>query len=1149
MSLNDFRAQFLDKAQFCPEFLENDQLLKEQFYLKLRKNIREKISLRQMESFSMLADVARDHEIEMSRVDEGVLKRRYEDVNSPSKKPRQEGSSGNYPNKRNVPFCRQCKKNHPGVCRAGDKACYTCGKPGNTSRECRSKPHKPVICFKCFEEGHMRSSCPKLTEEERLEERRREAERKNAQTHGNPRGRSFQLSVEQARNTDDVVTGTFLVYNVPMRILFDSGANRSFVAIRMIHVIPVSKSCLEYTLQVEFDIILGMDWLSSCNAKISCDEKAVYLKTSKGEDLVVYGDKKERSIPVCTFARAKRYMSHGCHAYLTHIVDVEKKPLSIEDIPIVKDFVDVFPEDLPGIPPERQVEFSIDLIPVKNKYPLPRIDDLFDQLQGASYFSKIDLRSGYHQLKVREEDISKTAFRTRYGHFEFVVMPFGLTNAPAVFMDLMNCVCRPMLDKSVIVFIDDILIYSKTSPLTKLTRKNIKFEWKDEQGMAFQQLRERLSQAPVLVLPDGLEDMVVYCDASSNGLGCVLMQRGKVIAYASRQLKEHEKRYPTHDLELAAQRDLNNRQRRWLDLLKDYDCEILYHPGKANVVADALSRKSSHHALVVSPLWVLITNDFLDQIREVQEKALQRDPKRERIQGQLQYFTKDSRGLTLRFGRIWIPFSCELKQVLLDEAHKSKYSIHPGATKMYHDLKVEYWWPGMKRDVVKYVEKCLTCAQVKAEHQKPYGMMQPLEIPKWKWEEITMDFVTKLPKTPRNQFDTIWVIVDRLTKSALFLPIREASSSEVLAKIYVKEVVARHGVPISIVSDRDTRFTSHFWRKFHEDMGTELKLSTAYHPQTDGQSERTIQTLEDMLRVCIIDFGGTWDLHLPLVEFSYNNNYHSSIQTSPYEMLYGRKFRSPICWGEVGQREIGGTEVVLKTIEKIDVIKERLKAAQDRQKSYADKRRRPIEFNVGDRIMLKVSPWKGVLRFRKRGKLSPRFIGPFKILAKVGKVAYRLELPDELSGIHPTFHVSHLRKCLADESTYVPLKEIEVDNKLNYIEEPIAIVEEELRRVQKKTVRTYKILWKHGKMSDCTWESEHDVLVYYPLKIACACSFSVIIFVAEEVVPEEGTSECCLKIVDLEFEAIFLDVLKVQVRDFPLSRSGRFFTCRPEISH
>jgi len=399
---------------------------------------------------------------------------------------------------------------------------------------------------------------------------------------------------------------------------------------------------------------------------------------------------------------------------------------------------------------------------------------------------------------------------------------------------------------------------------------------------------------------------------------------------------------------------------------------------------------------------------------------------------------------------------------------------------MYKDLKEQYWWPGMKRDIVKYVQNCATCLQVKAEHQQPYGKLNPLDIPMWKWEHITMDFVTKLPKTPRNQFDTIWVIVDRLTKSALFLPIQESSSSEVLANIYLKEVVSRHGVPISIVSDRDTRFTSHFWRKFQEDMGTCLNISTAYHPQTDGQSERTIQTLEDMLRACIIDFGGTWDLYLSLAEFSYNNSYHSSIKMAPYEMLYGRKCRSPICWGEIGQRELASTDIVLKATEKIDMIRERLKAAQDRQKSYADKRRRPIEFDVGDHVMLKVSPWKGVLRFRKRGKLSPRFIGPFKIVARVGKVAYRLELPEELSRIHNTFHVSHLRKCLADDVMYVPLEEIEVDARLNYVEEPIAIVEEELKRVKNKTVRTYKILWKHKKESEYTWETEHDVLVYYP---------------------------------------------------------------------
>nr|XP_043619683.1 uncharacterized protein LOC122591483 [Erigeron canadensis] len=427
LSLMEFCAQFLDKAQFYPEFLENEQLLKEQFYLKLNKSLREKISLRQMESFSMLCDVVRDYEIEQSRVDDSDL----EKVNGES-----------------------------------------------MLQLWETRPYEPGL--KC--------SCPKLTEEERQKERRREAELRNAQTHGNQQGRSFQLTVEQAKNVDDVVTG----------------ANRSFVATRMIHVIPMSKSSLDSTLQVEFGngrtkIVKDV----SCNAKIACDEKAIYLKTSKGEDLVVYDDRNERPISICTFSRAQRYLSHGCHAYLADIVDVEKKPLSIEDIPIVCEFADVFPEDLPGIPPERKVEFSIDLIPVaipiaKSPYRLApsEMQEMMKQLQellekgfirpsnspwGAPILfvkkkdgsmcmridyrelNKIDLCSGYYQLKVRDEDIPKTAFHTRYGNFEFVIMPFGLTNAPAAFMDLMNRVCHPMLDKSVIVFIDDILIYSNSS--------------------------------------------------------------------------------------------------------------------------------------------------------------------------------------------------------------------------------------------------------------------------------------------------------------------------------------------------------------------------------------------------------------------------------------------------------------------------------------------------------------------------------------------------------------------------------------------------------------------------------------------------------------------------------------------------------------
>ncbi|KAC9949399.1 hypothetical protein E3N88_45037 [Mikania micrantha] len=301
-----------------------------------------------------------------------------------------------------------------------------------------------------------------------------------------------------------------------------------------------------------------------------------------------------------------------------------------------------------------------------------------------------------------------------------------------------------------------------------------------------------------------------------------------------------------------------------------------------------------------------------------------------------------------------------------------------------------------------------------------------------------------------------------------------------MAELYVREVVSRHGVPVTIISDRDTRFTSRFWRNFQEELGTRLLLSTAYHPQTDGQSERTIQTLEDMLWACIIDFGGSWDDYLPLAEFSYNNSYHSSIGMPPYEMLYGRKCRTPVCWGEVGQRELAHKNIVKATNERIDQIHAHLKVAQDRQKSYADKRRRPIEFQVGDFVLLKVSPWKGVIRFRKRGKLSPRFIGPFKIIARVGEVAYRLELPEELSGIHNTFHVSYLRKCLADESAYVPLEDIEIDDKLNYVEKPVAILDRKVKQLRNKSLNQVKVQWKNRTGSEITWESENEMRKYYP---------------------------------------------------------------------
>ncbi|GKB40736.1 reverse transcriptase domain-containing protein [Tanacetum coccineum] len=581
-------------------------------------------------------------------------------------------------------------------------------------------------------------------------------------------------------------------------------------------------------------------------------------------------------------------------------------------------------------------------------------------------------------------------------------MPFGLTNAPAVFMDLMNRVCKPYLDKFMIVFIDDILIYSKSEeehaehlklilelhkkdefyakfskcdfwlskvqflghvidsegihvdpakiesikdwaspktpteirqflglagyyrrfiegfskiakPMTKLTQKNAKFDWSEKVKDVFQLLKQKLCSAPILSLPEGSEDFVVYCDASRKGLGAVLMQREKVIAYASRQLKIHEKNYTTHDLELGAvvfalkmwrhylygtkcvvftdhknlqhildQKELNMRQRRWLELLSDYDCEIRYHPGKANVMTYALSRKERNKPLRVRALVLTIGLNLPTQILNTQAEARKEENfGTEDLCGMIKKLEQRTDGTLCLNGRSWIPCRGDLRELIMNESHKSKYSIHPGSDKMYQDLKKLYWWPNMKAEIATYVSKCLTCAKVKAEYQKPSGLLVQPVIPVWKWENITMDFVTKLPKTSSGQ-DTIWVIVDRLTKSAHFLPMKETDSMEKLTRQYLKEVVSRHGVPVLIISDRDSKFTSHFWKSLNEALGTQLDMSTAYHPQTDGQSERTIQTLEDMLRACVIDFGKGWDRHLPLVGFSYNNSYHTSIKSAPF---------------------------------------------------------------------------------------------------------------------------------------------------------------------------------------------------------------------------------------------------------------------------
>ncbi|GJX61087.1 putative reverse transcriptase domain-containing protein [Tanacetum coccineum] len=387
----------------------------------------------------------------------------------------------------------------------------------------------------------------------------------------------------------------------------------------------------------------------------------------------------------------------------------------------------------------------------------------------------------------------------------------------------------------------------------------------------------------------------------------------------------------------------------------------------------------------------------------------------------------------------------------MDDAHTSRYSIHPGADKMYYDLRDLYWWPGMKRDISEYVSRCLTCSKIKAEHQKPSGLLQQPEIPEWKWEKIPMDLVTKLPRSSSG-YDAIWVIVDILTKSAHFLPIREDYKMEKLARIYINEIVARHGVPVSVISDHDGRFASYLWQALQKVLGTKLHMSTAYHPKTDGQSERTIQTLEDMLRACVMDFSSSWDTHLPLIEFSYNNSYHTSVKCAPFEALYGRKCRSPVIWTEVGESQLIGPELV----------------------------RKPLEFTIGDRVLLNVSPWKRVVRFGKKGKLAPWYVGPFEIVERVGKVAYRLKLPQKLSCVHDTFHVSNLKKCLAEPDVHVPLDEIEIDENLYFVEEPIEIVERDVKKLKRRRIPLVKVRWNSQQGAEYTWEREDQFRNKYP---------------------------------------------------------------------
>ncbi|GJT82434.1 putative reverse transcriptase domain-containing protein [Tanacetum coccineum] len=821
-----------------------------------------------------------------------------------------------------------------------------------------------------------------------------------------------------------------------------------------------------------FDVIIGMDWLTKYHAVIVCDEKIICIPFGN-KILIVRGsgsnNRYESRLNIISCTKNQKYLLKGCQVFLAHITTKKAKDKleekRLEDVPIVQDFPKVFSEDFSEFLDQLQELSDKGFIrPSPSPWGAPV---LFVKKKNGSFrmvdvYSKIDLGSGYHQLRVREENIPKTAFKTRYGHYEFQVMSFGLTNALAVFMDHMNRNKQEHEEhlKLILELLKNEELYAKFSKCEFWIPK-VKFLGHviDSQGIHMDPAK---INAPILALPERAENFIIYSDASHEGLGAVLIQNEKVIAYASRQLKIHEKNYTTHDLELGAivfalrvwrhylyetkctrftdhkslqhildQKKLNIRQCRWLELLSDYDCEIHYHLGKANVMADALSRKERIKPLRVQALVMTIGLDLPKQILKAQTKArkpenleakdvggMQIENSRESNKPRKEKLEPRADGTLCLNNKSWLPCYGDLKTLIMHESHKSKYSVYPGFDKMYQDIKKLYWWPNMKADIATYVSKCLTCLKVKAEHQKPSGLLvQPGFL---SGSGIISPWISS-PNSQERQINMIATVLER-------------SSHETW-------------IPVSIICDSDSRFTSNFRRAFQKALGTRLDMSTAYHPQTDWQSEITIQTLEDMLRACVIDFGNGWDKHLPLIEVSYKNSYHTSIKAAPFEALYGRKCRSPVSWAE---------------------------------KSYANVRRKPLEFQKGDRVLLKVSPWKGVIRFGKQGKLNPRYIRPFKVLAKVVTVAYRLELPQQLSRVHSTFHVSNLKKCLSDEPLAISLDEIHIDDKLHFVEEPTKIMDREVKRLKQSRIPIIKVRWNSRRGPEFTWERKDQFRKKYP---------------------------------------------------------------------
>ena len=844
---------------------------------------------------------------------------------------------------------------------------------------------------------------------------------------------------------------------------------------------------------------------------------------------------------------------------------------------------------------------------IKNRYPLPLPEELFDRLGGAKVFSKIDLRAGYWQMPVRQEDIPKTAFKTRWGLYECLVVPFGVTNAPAQFMNLMNDLLRDYLDEFILVFLDDILIYSRTPedhaehlrkvfqrlresklyakaskcqiahktidflgqrvtpkgmspmeqklkalrewetprdirgvrsflgftnyyrrfvrhyaemahPLTDLTKKEVGFQWGPMQEKAFRDLKSTLCEAPILVFPDPLLPYTVVTDASQHAVGGVIMQDHgaglQPIAFHSKMLKSSEMKYSAYERELAAiaycfitwrhyiegcpggvtvltdhqtlrslmdQPVLTRAQTRWLrlGLFQSIMPTIQYQPGKSNIVADALSRSrrgqdEEPENVVNSVAWT--TSTVLPEA-EVQKwrEAYEDDPQlcetyqklrghhscddvQMTPQGLLVIQKDDQRKLV-------VPTT--LRQRILRECHDVPSVGHVGIRRTMELLERAYHWRGMRKDATSYVRTCPTCQMVKSENRKKAGPLQPIPPPERKWSHVTTDLVTDLPES--EGFTAIAVFVDRLTKRVHFAPCTKEVTATDYAQIFVDTVFRHHGLPEVIISDRDPRFTSKFWTTLFELLGTDLRFSTAFHPQTDGQSEVMIRTLENFLRPYVDRNPSIWVKQLPLAEFAANNAVNASTGFTPFFLETGQDPVVPmsLLGTQVQTKNQAVNDMVDRMKVALETARDNIHKAQERMKRAVDRSRREETFDEGDEVVLATKNLRN-LDVHLPAKLRRRWVGPFAVAKVISPVAYRLALPQGWK-IHPTFHVGNLKRYQRSDEF---VREVEppppelVEGELEYEVEGI------LRHTGKGARRRYLILWKGYPLTEATWEPE-----------------------------------------------------------------------------